>query len=337
MSAFKGAESLAGQLRLASHSPKNSPPIVHHDTPLGKLAGNLNDNSHLFITDDTQRIIGVVSTDEVRRRLHATNEREQLRWRELPVSYLVKMTFSAEASANPTKYASETSCAAVFDDGVLLSIVAENELFINWRCLAGPISGATTDPLTGLINRLGYERRLHEEWERAYRMDFSIGVIMIDLDHFKEVNDQHGHDVGDGLLKRVASDLEKSLRSYDVLARYGGDEFIALCVGCRHGEIQIPISRILQNLNDRGADADSGPRVSASVGAAVRHDGFNASEPSDLFSMADQCLYLAKESRGTACWMELGSQYDAKPQTFSSLPTSSGALETAAIEAIAYQ
>jgi diguanylate cyclase (GGDEF)-like protein len=107
----------------------------------------------------------------------------------------------------------------------------------------------------------------------------------------------------------VASKLEGSLRSYDVLARYGGDEFVALCVGCRPGEIEIPIQRIFQSLRAAPATLAGRPvPMSASVGAAVRHDGFNDSDPADLFALADRCLYDAKRTRGKAMWKEIQSQ-----------------------------
>jgi diguanylate cyclase (GGDEF)-like protein len=108
----------------------------------------------------------------------------------------------------------------------------------------------------------------------------------------------------------VASQLEGSLRSYDVLARYGGDEFVALCVGCRPGEIEIPIQRIFQSLLTSPMMLEGEPvPISASVGAAVRHDGFSDTDPADLFAVADRCLYDAKQRRGKAMWKEMGSQW----------------------------
>ena len=112
----------------------------------------------------------------------------------------------------------------------------------------------------------------------------------------------------------LATCLEAGLRSYDIAARYGGDEFLALCVGCRAGEIQIPISRMLKALMATEITLPCGDvSISASLGAAVRHDGFAESNPFDLFAEADRCLYRAKATRGTAFWVEFGSEFDGVP------------------------
>jgi diguanylate cyclase (GGDEF)-like protein len=164
------------------------------------------------------------------------------------------------------------------------------------------------------MNRLTYERRLQEEWSRAQRTGCSVGLIIVDLDHFKTINDRWGHSLGDQVLRHVASKLEGSLRSYDVLARYGGDEFVALCVGCRPGEIEIPIQRIFQSLRSSPLTLQREPvPLSASVGAAVCHDCFSDSSPAELFAVADRCLYDAKQMRGKAVWKEMGSQWKSEP------------------------
>lgn len=85
-----------------------------------------------------------------------------------------------------------------------------------------------TDPLTGLANRRFFEKRLHEEVQRWARHGINLSCIMVDIDHFKQVNDSYGHQHGDYVLKEVANTLGSELRASDVLARYGGEEFVLL-------------------------------------------------------------------------------------------------------------
>ncbi|MFC2173633.1 diguanylate cyclase [Acidobacteriota bacterium] len=87
---------------------------------------------------------------------------------------------------------------------------------------------AITDPLTGLFNRRYFLSRLSEEFERARRYTEPFGVAMIDIDHFKQINDNHGHQVGDEVLKEVASKIRGIVRYCDLLGRYGGEEFFLL-------------------------------------------------------------------------------------------------------------
>jgi diguanylate cyclase (GGDEF)-like protein len=87
---------------------------------------------------------------------------------------------------------------------------------------------ATTDPLTGLSNRRQIMARLEEECERIQRGGIGLSCIMLDVDHFKQVNDTYGHQQGDEVLKMIASQARASLRAYDVVGRYGGEEFIVL-------------------------------------------------------------------------------------------------------------
>ena len=90
---------------------------------------------------------------------------------------------------------------------------------------------ATTDPLTGLFNRRQILERFEEECERAQRGSAGLSCILLDVDHFKQVNDTYGHQQGDVVLRMIATQTRASLRAYDVVGRYGGEEFIALLPG----------------------------------------------------------------------------------------------------------
>ena len=84
------------------------------------------------------------------------------------------------------------------------------------------------DPLTGLYTRWYYTRRLEEEFDKSKRFNSNLSVIMADLDHFKRINDEFGHNVGDEVLKTIAAIIKESVRGYDVVGRYGGEEFVVI-------------------------------------------------------------------------------------------------------------
>ena len=87
---------------------------------------------------------------------------------------------------------------------------------------------ANTDGLTGLLNHRAIQERLDVELARAQRADQSVAVLMVDLNRFKHVNDTHGHQIGDRVLQRIAQVLKSTLREYDEVGRYGGDEFLVI-------------------------------------------------------------------------------------------------------------
>lgn len=314
MSAPLKTARFSASLLLDSESPVDFPPAIHREILLGDIPASQLEADHLFATDDAGRIVGIASGTDIRERLSAPDEREQERWRRMPLASLVHVSFPLEHAGKPAELPSMVDCTAITDHGRVIGIVTPADVFLSWQQLRAVISGAMLDPLTGLMNRLAYERRLHEEWSRAQRTGCSIAVIIVDLDRFKSINDVYGHAAGDLVIREVAGRLEQSLRSYDVVARYGGDEFIGLCVGCRPSEIDIPLQRIQENLRASEIDADGRSLpISASIGAAVRHSDFWTTSPAELFAAADECLYRAKQFRGTAFRVEQGNPGAEEP------------------------
>lgn len=156
---------------------------------------------------------------------------------------------------------------------------------------------ALTDELTGLPNRRAVLQRLDEEMERTGREGRPLSVILVDLDRFKRVNDGFGHGAGDEVLVEFARRLRSKVRSYDVVARIGGDEFLVLLPGVpQHDAVSIA-----ERLRDAvasahfGADGGRAHGVTASFGVALLVAG--ASE-SGLLADADAALYLAKNNGG---------------------------------------
>jgi two-component system, cell cycle response regulator len=150
---------------------------------------------------------------------------------------------------------------------------------------------ALTDALTGLDNRRAAERQLVRLTARAQRGGGAIGVLMVDVDRFKDLNDRHGHLVGDAVLRAVAERLSASARTGDIIARWGGEEFLVLLPDTNPDAAQLAAERLVAAVAAEpvvvGATAIA---VTVSVGVAA----ISAGKPQDLVAEADAALYQAK-------------------------------------------
>ena len=155
---------------------------------------------------------------------------------------------------------------------------------------------ADHDPLTNLPNRHRLQRELQYAIAHAAQTGDGLSVLYLDLDGFKGVNDRGGHDAGDRLLREVAQRLQQGLRQGDLVARVGGDEFVALLPGCRDTEAARAVANELCNhLRPPYALPDGLYRLDASVGiACFPADG---SDPDALLAHADRAMYAAKRQR----------------------------------------
>jgi diguanylate cyclase (GGDEF)-like protein len=153
---------------------------------------------------------------------------------------------------------------------------------------------ATHDPLTGLWSRVAWPRLLTAELQRARRSQSSLTVLMIDIDHFKAVNDQFGHATGDAVLREVADMLRNAVRTYDIAGRYGGEEFI---VAAPHLSLEAAFGyadRIRTEIATiRFPGAVQEPSVSVSIGVAQIQAG-DTCDSDALVRGADAALYVAK-------------------------------------------
>jgi two-component system, cell cycle response regulator len=154
------------------------------------------------------------------------------------------------------------------------------------------------DPLTNLYNRRFLMEILESELQRARRLRSSLSLLIVDLDHFKEVNDRHGHQTGDGVLVQVADALRRGLRSYDVASRYGGEEFVLLLPGTPIAEAVAVAERLRREVESLKITAATGAvSTTVSIGVACSTAADEASPEIDpLFRRADAALYRAKNN-----------------------------------------
>lgn len=154
---------------------------------------------------------------------------------------------------------------------------------------------SNTDHLTGLFNRRFLMECLDKEVQRARRKDGQVALLLLDIDHFKRVNDTHGHLQGDVVLQKVALHIQKELRSYDIAARYGGEEFVAVLPDTSLKEAFNVADRIRLSVQGMHfAGSLSNERVTVSLGVAL-FPALGIDDTDGLLRTADEALYLAKE------------------------------------------
>ncbi|SKA94629.1 PAS domain S-box-containing protein/diguanylate cyclase (GGDEF) domain-containing protein [Paucidesulfovibrio gracilis DSM 16080] len=155
---------------------------------------------------------------------------------------------------------------------------------------------ATTDALTGLLNRARFMQLAEREFERHKRYHTPLTMIMFDADHFKAVNDEHGHDVGDTVLRAIGEITRKQLREVDVLGRIGGEEFAVALPETTRTKGTLVAERIRTAIADTDVQTPGGRTVRFTISLGVAEAGREATRLSDLLRTADKALYKAKNN-----------------------------------------
>jgi len=154
---------------------------------------------------------------------------------------------------------------------------------------------ATTDPLTGALNRRSFENAFNRELERANRQRHSLFVMMLDIDHFKSINDRFGHDAGDKVLIKLVAECLSTVRKTDVLARLGGEEFVVLTPAAEVKEAMALAERIRENVAKIRMQS-GGKEIAFTVSIGLCSARTTGEAVSDALKRADGALYEAKHS-----------------------------------------
>lgn len=199
-------------------------------------------------------------------------------------------------SYDRTRFKPHAACDFLKRLSFIVGVCIENAL--NHERL---VQSTLTDPLTQVHNRRFFDQRLPEELTRRDRSQTAISCIFLDIDHFKSVNDTHGHGVGDNVLRQVAQRVQSVLRTHDVLARYGGEEFAVLLPETGNEEAMLVAQRMIVAVNKNRVAIDKNVFLTITVSAGVstlltEHCLEDIKELGmQLLSSADQALYDAKE------------------------------------------
>jgi diguanylate cyclase (GGDEF)-like protein len=220
-------------------------------------------------------------------------------WRIVSIGVAVSIacTLTAGAIANRLPRAAEApwGVAVACWAALLVSVVAATGALLSAELKSR--GDAVTDPLTGLGNRLAMINRFEQAAAQAMVMNAWIGVVMCDLDNFKEINDTNGHGEGDQVLRTAAWAMQRELRAFDSVYRIGGDEFVVLLPGLELEETLQVADRLRRSVVS-GRDGKFGITMSAGVTAARA----KAVIPDTLLREADQALYAAKRAgRNQVC------------------------------------
>jgi len=157
---------------------------------------------------------------------------------------------------------------------------------------------ATTDDKTGVYNTAGWHHTAEREFHRSRERESPFALLMIDLDHFKRINDTYGHLVGDAVLRAVAQAIKSEVRDRDAVGRFGGEEFVVLLPDVHAAEAHLVAERIRQAVMriqvPVDADAELVTGLSTSIGVAIYPDAGTGVQ--ELLDAADTALYRAKNA-----------------------------------------
>jgi len=274
-----------GKFRLASktgHLTSNPPAVLPADHPL--LSDHLKPNAGAWFFNQLQE----------QNLLDLLRENTPgISWMVIPLKWndrLIGLLWLVRDVPHAFRPA-ETTLAETFAGPAALSI-QNSRLFTQARRLA------KVDALTGLLNRRSIFEAGERELLRAQRYAEPFSLLVIDLDHFKAVNDRHGHLIGDVLLKKVARRMKSALRRSDLIGRPGGDEFIVLLVRTTAQEAVLTAERLLGALRERPYRMNGAlHRITASIGvASVTEDAPTTLQ--NLIHRADEAMYAAKQKGG---------------------------------------
>ena len=295
---------------------------------------------HLFVQSADGDIAGVVSDSDLLGFLSRTDIGDSGDWKTRGVESIMPFHLSSQLAARdavdhkrrclPRGNHAWLDCVPIVAGEQLVAVQTHDDLLLSWSQLQPLVRSATVDELTTLSNRAVFQRRMTEEWSRSTRFGEPLAVLLIDLDNFKEINDSLGHLAGDAVLAEFGACLRKTLRLYDVVSRFGGDEFAALCCNCDPAGIEAPVHRLLSIARGMPLPRrQDGVQVSVSIGAAVVTGGFAQLTVDAVIEAADECLYASKlGGRDCAHFVTLDGSGTSEPARISCEESSDSASAT---------
>ncbi|MEY8263181.1 MAG: diguanylate cyclase [Bermanella sp.] len=186
-------------------------------------------------------------------------------------------------------------CMIIYDvTDIAVNKLALNQLNVNLKNLS------RTDQLTQLNNRGYWEDCLNHEFARSIRYDTVSSLLMFDIDHFKQVNDQYGHPAGDKVIRQVATTLKGMLRSTDIAGRYGGEEFGVILAGTHGQEALLLAERLRAEIAALKIQAD-GQEITFTISIGIGEISPKLSQPIDWLKQSDTALYYCKENGRNCC------------------------------------
>ena len=156
------------------------------------------------------------------------------------------------------------------------------------------IALAVTDDLTGLYNRRYFDRHLNVLLGKAQEQERALAVMILDIDHFKAVNDTHGHDVGDVVLKEFSARVKRNIRGVDLACRFGGEEFVVLMPDADMSNAELVAERVRQAIAEKPFEVAGARPLTVTVSVGVSFSESEADTPESLIKRADVALYRAK-------------------------------------------
>ena len=218
-------------------------------------------------------------------------------WIRIPIIYLSAETDIGLQMSALLKAGDDFVTKPISDKSLIATVFARTQ---RARLLSNALS---RDSLTGLLKHADIKERVAVEQERAMRTGKPVSVVMLDIDHFKKVNDSYGHGVGDNVIRALANLLRQRLRRVDVIGRYGGEEFLAVLPGCSGAQAVQILEKMRQQFSRISFSSEMGDfnaSLSAGVASCVEL------EASALIDAADKALYAAKNTgRNRVCLAEI--------------------------------
>lgn len=299
-----------------------APSIVQTGTTLEEAVEQIDlaGPAYLLVVNEDGSPAGVISVEELLHRTYAPDDMERLKWAGRPIETILPVALSGsshEDVVGMSRGADARECTSFVYKGRLHAVATEDDILLSWRSVAPFLSRIARDSLTGLVTRLTFLQSFETELARAQRTRNPLTVILADVDDFKQINDQGGHAVGDAVLNSIAGAIHRSVRSYDLAARFAGDEFVALCCECGPETVHIPVQRIQQAVRDMVIPAELSIRPTLSIGAASVERVDGECTVNAMLEGADEALYAAKDA-GRDCAFAMTPGINSPPQ---SVPT----------------